>query len=166
MKKLEKLTLKEMYREFATIGLEEAQHLNGGYSVSEMESMMAAGTWTGGNVDGMGYVGGVCTVSNCSMSYGTVSTLNRTTGSDYSDVYRDAFLSGLSGTNIVSAEAYTVASLADDVLKVSWDNATNDAVDEILRRNGMTIDSNISWSFCNNTIKIWDQCGNLIYELN
>ncbi len=164
MKKLEKLTLKEMSLEFATIGFEEAQHLNGGYTVAEMDAMMAAGKWTGGDVDGMGYVGGVCTVSDDSMSFGTVSTLNHTVGSSYSDVYKDAALSVGSGWFPPAAEGYALVKTADDLLKVRWDNVTKEAVDELLRTDGITIDSNISWSTENNTLKVWDQCGNLIYS--
>ena len=165
MKKLEKLTLKEMSLEFATIGFEEAQHLNGGYTVAEMDAMMSAGTWTGGDVDGMGYVGGVCTVGMSSqLSYGTVSTLNHTVGSSYSDVYKDAALSVGSGWFAPAAEVYALGKTADDLLKVKWDNVTKEAVDELLHTNGITIDSNISWSTENNTLKVWDQCGNLIYS--
>ena len=51
--------------EFPVIGEQEQMIMKGGYTFSEMEQMIDAGTWTGGQVDGIGYVGPV------SMAYGT-----------------------------------------------------------------------------------------------
>jgi len=61
MKKLKKLSLKQMEGEMAMIGSDEQRFFVGGsgvvYSFSDYEQMVANGTWTGGEVEGMGYIG-------------------------------------------------------------------------------------------------------------
>lgn len=56
MKKLGKLTLKELENGVAVIGNNDAKNILGGTSWETMEQMMEAHCWTGGYVDGVGYV--------------------------------------------------------------------------------------------------------------
>ncbi|WP_423127967.1 hypothetical protein [Gaoshiqia sp. Z1-71] len=57
MKKLEKLTLKELCDSTLLLNPDEANATKGGYTFEQYESMLANGTWTEGYVDGMGYIG-------------------------------------------------------------------------------------------------------------
>ncbi len=52
-------------QEIARICEHEQMMLKGGYTVSEAEDMMNNGRWTGGQVDGLGYVGSGVTVYGC-----------------------------------------------------------------------------------------------------
>ncbi len=60
-KKLKKLKINKM-SEFPVIGDQEQMMMKGGYTFAQMEQMIDAGTWSGGQVDGIGYVGGVANV--------------------------------------------------------------------------------------------------------
>ncbi len=60
-KKLKKLKINKM-SEFPVIGDQEQMMMKGGYTITEAEQMMNNGTWTGGYVDGLGYVGTEVTV--------------------------------------------------------------------------------------------------------
>lgn len=61
MKKLKKLNLNELKEQVTTIEAHEADCLSGGYTIEQMEWLMDRGMWSGGYVDGMGYVSGVVT---------------------------------------------------------------------------------------------------------
>ncbi len=65
MKKLQKLTLKQLENEMTVIGSDEQRAMFGGsrlvgsdiwWTQSECDNMINIGTWSGGYVDGMGYV--------------------------------------------------------------------------------------------------------------
>ena len=73
MKKLQKLSLTSNENEFKIIGAREADSLRGGYTQAQMDSMMANGTWTGGQVDGMGYVAAPITCFSGSGCYSSGS---------------------------------------------------------------------------------------------
>ncbi len=60
-KKLKKLKINKM-SEFPVIGDQEQMMMKGGYTIAEAEQMMNNGTWSGGYVDGLGYVGTEVTV--------------------------------------------------------------------------------------------------------
>lgn len=47
---------------FPVISEQEQMMMKGGYTIAEMEEMMNHGTWTGGQVDGVGYVSAEITV--------------------------------------------------------------------------------------------------------
>ncbi len=68
MKKLERLKIYQL-QEFTRIGEHEQMAMKGGYTPGEMEEMMNEGTWEGGVVDGMGYVGSGVTVYGDGTSY-------------------------------------------------------------------------------------------------
>jgi len=65
MKKMTKLSLDKLAKEMPVISeLAQKAYIGGGdgsagnpFTESEMDSMVASGTWSGGNVVGMGYVG-------------------------------------------------------------------------------------------------------------
>ncbi len=60
-KKLKKLKINKM-SEFPVIGDQEQMMMKGGYTIAEAEQMMDSGNWSGGHVDGLGYVGPMVTI--------------------------------------------------------------------------------------------------------
>ncbi|NEW85591.1 MAG: hypothetical protein GZ094_24955 [Mariniphaga sp.] len=80
---MEKLTLKELGISYQLLAAAEANGLKGGTTPDEMYAAVDAGTWKGGNVDGMGYVAEAVT---CTYYQGTdqwQSTINVPSGGNY-----------------------------------------------------------------------------------
>ena len=74
MKKLEKLSLDQLHEEMTVLGSDEQREFIGGsgvigsiveYSIFEFEDKVENGTWTGGFVTGIGYVGYVSQTAFC-----------------------------------------------------------------------------------------------------
>ncbi|MEE4286193.1 MAG: hypothetical protein V2I31_08600 [Mariniphaga sp.] len=60
MKKLGKLTLKELKKEKIQMSISEANSLHGGTTFEEYQLLNADGSWTGGVVEGWGYIARDC----------------------------------------------------------------------------------------------------------
>ena len=83
MKKLEKLSLKQMEQEMPVIGGDKRRKIIGGsdvvwYTQEELDKWVTFGNWTGGYVEGIGYVGPCTTVEG--------SDPNGPYGQDYIDL--------------------------------------------------------------------------------
>ena len=59
MKKLKKIDLNAMANSFSILSDDDERKVVGGYTEEEAFAMMDAGSWTGGYVDGYGYMGPV-----------------------------------------------------------------------------------------------------------
>jgi len=68
MKTEKRMRIKELERDFSILTENQQRGIVGGYTWAEAESMMDHGTWTGGFVDGMGYVGAQVVIFNESSS--------------------------------------------------------------------------------------------------
>ncbi len=76
MKKLERLTLKELGEFCYLMEPREAHRIIGGdFTYQQAEVMMNAGTWTGGYIDGV-YCGGTCAAWPQNMGNVTVTTFS------------------------------------------------------------------------------------------
>jgi len=90
MKTLEKLTLKELGNSCALMESAEANCLKGGTTEAEFLAAVDAGTWAGGQVDGLGYCAPVGTltatkfaIEHCSMCDQFASSSTYGIGSRY-----------------------------------------------------------------------------------
>jgi len=156
MKKLEKLTLKELSSEFNLIGRVEAQRLNGGYSWEEYEQLERNGEWYGGQVDGYGYISQTMYANadgpnTTVMDYGQLIQSIRQ--SPYS-VIGDAAIDVAMDWNPVTAYLNDVAGNSDNLLQITRQNQLNDAL-EAIWADGST-DVIYSVTYCNGNFNIYD----------
>jgi len=164
MKKLEKLTLKELSSEFNLIGRVEAQRLNGGYSWEEYEQLERNGEWDGGQVDGYGYISQSMYANadgpNTSlMDYGQlIQSAQQSPWSVAGDAATDAVMDW----NPVTAYLNDAAGNIDNLLQITRQNQLNDALQAIWS-DGCT-DQTFSVTYYNGNFSVYDMHGNCFYQ--
>lgn len=165
MKKLQKLTLKELGKATELMTLNEESIIKGGDCTwDEYQELERNGEWYGGVVEGYGYISQTVYASadGPNTSLMTVDQFLQTKYESYWDVVTNAAINAACDWNAVTAYFHDVASASDQTIATAQNNAFVDALRAIWASD-IGINEKLSVTVHNNNVSIYDTSGNLIF---